>query len=44
MNPLTILFDVEATLTVYECADVGGISVVALDLVDADLDVPTTRQ
>ena len=45
MNFLTILLDYEATrIVIYECADVGGSSVGALDCVDTDLNVPTTRQ
>ena len=43
MNLFTIFLDEEAPL-IYECADVGSGSVGALDGVDADLDVPTTRQ
>ena len=43
MNFFAILLDFEGKLA-YECADVGGSKVGALDGVDADLDVPTTRQ
>ena len=50
MNKLAILLDKEAhfeTIIVefaYKCTGVGGSSVRALAGVDADLDVPTTRQ
>ena len=44
MNSLSILLDLEATIFAYKSADVDGSSVGALDGVDADLDVPTTRQ
>ena len=43
MNKLAILLDSEA-IFVYECADVDGSTFGALDGVDANLDVPTTRQ
>ena len=43
MNKIGILFDSEA-IFVYVCADVDGSSVGALDSVDTDLDVTTTRQ
>ena len=42
MNYFAILIDKKAII--YECADVGGSSFGALDGVDADLDVPITRQ
>ena len=44
MNCNAILLDKEAIIFAYECADVGGSTVGALDGVDADLDVPKTRQ
>ena len=43
MNFFAILLDKEA-IPEYKCADVGGSSVGALDGVNADLDVPKTRQ
>ena len=42
MNCLAILLDIKAIA--YESADVNSSSVGALYGVDADLDVPTTRQ
>ena len=44
MNFFAIFLDTEAMIFAYECADVGGSSVGALDGVDADLDVPRILQ
>ena len=44
MNFFAILLDLEAIIFVYERSDVGGSSFGALNIADADLDVPTTRQ